>query len=124
MADGGFPRPGESDIEWFDQLLPRRPEVERKPMFGNLAGFAGGTMFLCLFGDRVAVRLDEEGRAELLAEAGATRFEPMPGRPMKEYVVLPAAWRDDPDRARRWVERSADYAVTVPPKEKRPRRPR
>ena len=117
MADSGFPRPGESDIAWFDELLPQRPEVERKPMFGNLAGFAGGTMFLCLFGDDVAVRLDEAGRAELLAEEGAAPFEPMPGRPMKEYVVLPAAWRDEPERARRWVERSADYAVTIPPKQ-------
>jgi TfoX/Sxy family transcriptional regulator of competence genes len=119
VEKGSFPRPGAGDVEWFDSLVPDRPEVTRKRMFGGLAAFAGDAMFLCLFGDRVAVRLDEPERAALLAEPDAEVFEPMPGRPMKEYVVLPSQWRDEPDRAREWVERSADYAGTLPPKRRR-----
>jgi len=117
---GSFPKPTERDVEWFDALLPDRPDVRRKPMFGNLAGFVGDAMFLCLLGDRVAVRLDEPGRTELLTEDGAVPFVPMPGRPMKEYVVLPPAWRDEPDQAAAWVERSVAYAATLPPKPPKP----
>lgn len=122
MEKGSFPRPDEADVAWFDSLLPDQPGVRRKPMFGNLAGFAGDAMFLCLFGERVAVRLDEAARAELLAEPGAEPFEPMPGRPMREYVVLPEAWRDDPERARAWVARSVEYAAALPPKPAKGRR--
>jgi len=116
MEKGSFPKPTGDDVAWFDALLPDRPGVSRRAMFGNVAGFAGDAMFLCLFGDRVAVRLDGPGRAELLAQPGAEPFEPMPGRAMTEYVVLPQAWRDDPAQAREWVERSAAYAATIPPR--------
>jgi TfoX/Sxy family transcriptional regulator of competence genes len=121
MDKGGFPKATGDDISWFDTLLPDRPGVTRKAMFGNVAGFAGDAMFLCLLGDRIAVRLDDAARAELLAHAGAEPFEPMPGRAMKEYVMLPPAWRDDPARAREWVERSAAYAATIPPKKPKKR---
>jgi TfoX/Sxy family transcriptional regulator of competence genes len=122
VEKGSFPRPAPGDVEWFDALLPDHPDVRRKPMFGNLAGFVGDAMFLCLLGDRVAVRLDEQGRDELLVEDGAEPFVPMPGRPMKEYVVLPPAWRDQPERAAPWVERSVAYAATLPPKPAKPKK--
>jgi TfoX/Sxy family transcriptional regulator of competence genes len=116
MEKGSFPKPTEDDVAWFDSLLPDRPDVWRKPMFGNLAGFANDAMFFCLLGDRIAVRLDEQSREELVAEPGAEAFAPMNGRVMKEYAVLPPAWRDEPETARAWVERAADYAATLPPK--------
>lgn len=110
-------KPTEDDKAWFDRLLPEHPDVTRRPMFGNVAGFANGNMFLCLFGQVVAVRLDEAGRAELLAEDGAEVFDPMGGRPMKEYVLLPPKWRDDDERSAAWVQRSLDYTLTLPPKQ-------
>ena len=109
-----FPKPSDADKAWFEALLPEAPGVLMRPMFGNYAGFANGNMFLCLFGDEVAVRLDEEGRAELLALPGSRPFEPMPGRPMKEYVVLPDVWRESPALAEAWVDRSFDYADVMP----------
>lgn len=117
MEKGQFAKPTDADKAWFESLLPDHPEVSRKPMFGNLAGFAAGNMFLALFGSTVAVRLDEASRQELLAEDGAVSFEPMPGRAMKEYVTLPNHWRKaDLDQAQRWVDRSLAYALTLPPK--------
>jgi len=116
MKPGAVPRPTPEDLEAFDALLPEHPEVTRKPMFGNVAGFAAGQMFLCLFGDRIAVRLDEAARQELLTEDGAEPFMAGPGRPMKEYVVLPPAWRGDPARSAEWVQRSLSYALSLPPK--------
>jgi TfoX/Sxy family transcriptional regulator of competence genes len=115
-----FPKPTEDDVAWFDELLPDRPDVRRKPMFGQMAGFANDSMFLCLFGDRIAVRLDEKSREELLRIPETGPFAPMGERVMKEYVVLPPSWRDTPEAAREWVERSADYAATLPAKAKKP----
>jgi TfoX/Sxy family transcriptional regulator of competence genes len=112
------PKPDEASKDWFRSLVPDDPNVQVRPMFGNLAAFVNGNMYLALFGAAVAVRLPEEARAELLAEKGSAAFEPMPGRPMKEYVVLPAAWRSQPTKARAWAERSFAWAATLPPKTK------
>lgn len=81
-----------------------------------------GNRFLCLFGDLVAVRLPEEAREELTGLGGAA-FEPMPGRPMKEYVVLPARWQGSADAEDR-VRRSLDHVRVMPPKAPKPRKAR
>ena len=60
-------------------------------MFGNVAGFVNGHMFSCLFSDDFCVRLPEAERAEPLSVDGTSVLVPMPGRPMKEYVVVPPA---------------------------------
>jgi TfoX/Sxy family transcriptional regulator of competence genes len=113
-----MPRPDDASKEWFRTLVPEAPNVLVRPMFGNLAAFVNGNMFLALFGDRVAVRLGEADRAALLAKKGAEPFEPMPGRPMAEYVLLPKAWRRQPKEAGTWVERSLAYASALPSKKK------
>lgn len=59
-------------------------------MFGHPCAFVSVQMFMGVFGNAVFVRLPEDLRGELLAEEGAGPFEPMAGRPMKEYVTLPA----------------------------------
>jgi TfoX/Sxy family transcriptional regulator of competence genes len=108
----------EAGKAWFDELLPADDDVTRRPMFGNLAGFVNGNMFLCLFGDAIAVRLDEAGQQELLGSGGRP-FEPMAGRPMKEYVVLPDAFREDLAESMSWVARSLEHTRAMPPKQKK-----
>ncbi len=78
----------------FDGLVPDAPGVEVRPMFGQRAAWVNGNMFMGTFEDRLVVRLPDDGRAELAA-AGGERFEPM-GRPMREYMMLPAAMHADP----------------------------
>jgi TfoX/Sxy family transcriptional regulator of competence genes len=117
-----MPTAGDDDIAWFDELLPDEAGVTRRPMFGNLGGFVDGQMFIALLGDRIAVRLDPVGCDELLAVDGTGPFEPMPGRPLAEYVALPRAWRDDPVAAAPWVERSLAYALSLRSEAERGRR--
>lgn len=119
MDASSFGKPTDEDKAWFRRLLPEHPDVVSRAMFGNLGGFVRGNMFMCLFGDAVAVRLAEPARAELLAEPGARPFEPVEGRPMKEYVLLPPAWRTpsaDDQRTLGWVERALDHGLSLPPK--------
>jgi hypothetical protein len=100
-----MPRPDDSSRQFFRDVLPDDPLVQSRPMFGNVAAFVNGNMFSGLFGDRVFVRLPPDARAELLAVDDASPFEPMPGRPMAEYVVLPGAWRGEPETARQITAR-------------------
>jgi hypothetical protein len=51
-----IPKPSEADKERFHRLVPADPRVETKPMFGNLAAFVNGNMFMGLFGADVGVK--------------------------------------------------------------------
>ena len=117
-----MPKPDDQTKELFRAVLPQDPRVQTRPMFGNLAGFVSGNMFTGLFGSQVFVRLPDDGRAALLREPGAHLLEPMVGRPMREYVVLPEAWQAQPERLRPWLERALAWTATLPGKvSKRPK---
>jgi TfoX/Sxy family transcriptional regulator of competence genes len=111
-----MPKPTEETKDFFVSVVPDHPAVKIRPMFGQLSAFVNGNMFMGIFGEDVLVRLPEEDRKEVLG-AGGRVFEPMLGRPMREYVMLPGAWRDEPDRVREWAARSLDHAEELPPKE-------
>jgi len=55
-----------SEATTTQSWLPEDPRVQVRPMFGNLAGFSNGNMFIGLFGSAVFVRLGEDDRTELL----------------------------------------------------------
>jgi TfoX/Sxy family transcriptional regulator of competence genes len=116
VAGSKMPKPTEETKDFFASVVPDHPAVKIRPMFGQLAAFVNGNMFMGIFGDDVFVRLPEDDR-EALASAGGGPFEPMAGRPMREYVVLPGAWRDEPDRVREWAARSLDHVDELPPKQ-------
>jgi TfoX/Sxy family transcriptional regulator of competence genes len=116
-----IPRPDEESKAFFESVVPDHPAVTLRPMFGNLAAFVNGNLFMGLYGPDVFVRLPEDERAAVNGQGGAP-FSPMPGRPMKEYVVLPEAWRGEPDRVREWAGRSLDWAEELPAKQPRPKR--
>jgi len=103
----------------FDAALPDDPRVERRQMFGYPCAFASGQLFAGLHQDGLMVRLGEVDRAKLLAIAGAHPFEPMQGRPMREYVVVPPALYGARSALRRWIGCALEYAASLPPKPRR-----
>jgi hypothetical protein len=68
-----------------------------------------------LFADHWVVRLPD-AEIEPARKAGASSFEPMPGKPMKAFVVIPSADVGDDAAIRRWVERGLAHAASMPPK--------
>jgi len=106
-------------VALFNAVLPVDHEhrIEPRKMFGYPSCFIGGHMFMGLFADKMMLRLSAEDREELIAKGG-TIFEPMPGRPMKEYVTVPTSVLESQTALRDWVHRSLTYGSSLPPKEK------
>ena len=105
-------------IAAFGRAAPKDPRAHKKTMFGYPALFVNGNMFAGTYQDKVVVRLPPEQRAELLERKDAAPFEPMPGRPMKEYVVVPQQIVGRSATLTSWIERAFRYASTLPPKAK------
>lgn len=104
-------------IDLFARVMPGPPATQRK-VFGYPAGFVNGNMFMGLFADEIILRLPEDLREEMIGVHGAKIFEPMPGRPMKEYVALPRSIRNDRKELAAWVSRALEYGESLKPKSK------
>jgi hypothetical protein len=99
----------------FGELALLAGDADRKMMFGYPVCVLRGNMFMGLHGDSLILRLAEADKAEFLRRYAAGLFEPMPGRPMKEYVVVPPSLAYD-EGVGEWVRRSRAYAETLPAK--------
>ena len=95
---------------------------ERRMMFGSPAYFVNGNMFSGVHQRSMILRLSADDRVSLAEEYDeAGPFEPMEGRPMKEYMVLPEAVYRDAEVLGEWLSRGRDYTASLPPKEKKPK---
>lgn len=91
---------------------------QAKRMFGCPAYFVNGNMFTGVHGDSLFVRLGEPERSEALSASDEVSvFAPVPGRQMKEYVVLPDSVCRDDGLLRTWLRRSYAYASSLPAKQ-------
>jgi TfoX/Sxy family transcriptional regulator of competence genes len=111
-----MPKPAPRALERFEALLPDHPEVSHRLVFGHPAAFVRGNMFFGVFGEALFVRLSESDRDELRRVPGARPFEPMPGRAMSGYMVLPEPLLSDSATAEEWVGRSLRWTASLPPK--------
>lgn len=100
----------------FDAVTANVPGLARKKMFGESAGFVNGNMVTGLHAGRWFVRLSASDTAEALALDGAGAFEPMPGRPMSGYTVLPPSLVADDAAISEWVDRAIAFGRTLKPK--------
>jgi TfoX/Sxy family transcriptional regulator of competence genes len=112
-----IPRASDASKTFFRSTLPKDPRITVRPVFGNESAFVNGNMFYGLFGDDLFVRLPDKDSQEILAKGGAM-LEPMKGRPMKEYVILPRAWWKQPETIMKWIEKSLDWTAKMPEKKK------
>ena len=82
-------------------------------MFGYPCAFANGQLFIGLHQDNMVLRLPEEDRAKFLTKYKTTIFSPMPGREMKEYVVVPPKLFSKKTELEPWIEKSLEYVMTL-----------
>jgi TfoX/Sxy family transcriptional regulator of competence genes len=112
----------QSLVDLFEKSVPSGTSISRRKMFGYPAAFANGNLFIGLHQNDFIIRLSEKDRARFSAEFGERLFEPVPGRPMREYVRLPEELLADPRRRASWINLSLRYAESIEPKAKVPKR--
>jgi hypothetical protein len=102
----------------FNVVVDRHaaPDITRRQMFGYPCAWIGGNMLTGLFAEDWWVRVSEPDREALLALPGAHAFEPMPGRAMGRYVVLPADVAASDEAVERWLARAIEFTRSMPPK--------
>jgi len=100
-------------------------DCEKRKMFGCPAYFINNNMFAGVHQDTILLRLSEQDRAEIQALYDeVVPFEPFEGRPMREYVGLPEPLASDSGLFAPWVKRSYEWVATLPPKEKKKKKPK
>ena len=104
-------------IAAFEKAKPADPAIVSRPMFGYPALFLKGNMFAGTYQDKIVVRFGED--RTIAGAKTAKSFEPMPGRPMKEYVVVPEAVVKSPAKLRLWIDHAHEYAKELPAKKPR-----
>jgi TfoX/Sxy family transcriptional regulator of competence genes len=98
----------------FEKARPTTPDVQARPMFGYPSVFVNGNHFAGTFRDTIVVRVGAD--PSFPGAKAAAPFEPMPGRVMSGYVVVPNAITKSPAKLRGWIAHAYDYAKTLPPK--------
>jgi TfoX/Sxy family transcriptional regulator of competence genes len=111
-----IPKASLGTVKRFEELVPAIDGVTVRKMFGQPAAFLNGNLFFGVFGEKLFVRLSEQDCVVAKSTHRFTAFEPMPGRAMREYVVLPHSVLGDLPRSREWVARSVDFASALPKK--------
>src|SRR3972149_3739685 len=94
-------------VALFERIRP--PEgggLQHRQMFGYPCCFVNDNLFMGLHQEDLMLRLSERDQEEFLRLPGARAFEPMPGRPMREYVTVPHKMLDEGVELRSWIQRS------------------
>ena len=110
----------ESAADIFRDLAGEVRGLSFKPMFGWTCTFYEGKMQGGYRGAHIMLRLSEVDRAAFLRLPNAKIFNPKGDRPMREYVSVPTEIVHSEDFTG-WFEKSLQYVVGLPPKEKRAR---
>ena len=104
-----------SEFEHLANLLALRPGVSKSKMFGMPSIKVNGKAFAGLSGDSMMFKMADASQAgrsgdlsRALALEGAKLFDPMGGRPMKEWAAVPSS------QAELWqelAEAALDYVL-------------
>ena len=87
---GNTPSASPALLQAFAQTMATLPMAQTKTVFGSPAAFANGHMFAGIQNESFFLRLPDAERESFMQTVSADQWEPMPGRPMREYVVVPA----------------------------------
>ena len=91
----------------IDDLILDLEGVLKKKTFGMDGYAVGRRVFGGWWEGRLVLKLPTKARDKVMALDGASLFDPMGGRPMKEWVVLPQL---DSEAALAFAREARDYA--------------
>ncbi|MEI7905163.1 MAG: TfoX/Sxy family protein [Candidatus Firestonebacteria bacterium] len=94
--------------------------AEPKKMFGYPVYFVNGNMLIGSFGKSLFLRISPEEQKEVFRKYEDTaNFSPMPGRIMKEYIVIPETIYKNNKKFSVLLSQSLAYTASLPPKAKK-----
>lgn len=80
---------------FFTELTKEIPDVKPGKMFGALCmKTPNGKSAAMFWKDNIVVKLQGDSLKEALSLDGTNLFEPMEGKPMKEWVQIPFHYKD------------------------------
>ena len=95
-------------------------ECQKRMMFGYPAYFIKGNMFIAAHQDNLILRVSKDVKEDLKKRnRGLSDFEPMPGRTMKEYLVIPEDIYRNDEQFSKLLELSLEFVSSLPPKIKK-----
>jgi len=105
-------------VALFESTMEAFPDVDLRKVFGYPCGFVHGHMTVGLHADAFFVRLSVEDQEILLKKPGGGYLEPMPGRPMRDYVLVPKSIREKKAELKKWISKAILHSRSLPPKKK------
>jgi hypothetical protein len=105
-----MPTAGPKTVERFESLAEtfEARGAKRSKMFGMPVLKAGDKVFAGTYGDAMTFKLGPDDLSKAKTQSGVEAFEPMKGRAMKEWVLVPLAharrWQDLAERAFAYVK--------------------
>ena len=123
MTSRSMPSTDQGLVDRIDGLMSALP-VRRRKMFGTSSWFleSNDQMFSGVWGDGLMLRVGEDETNRLVRSGEAVAFDPMGGRPMKEYVLVDAGSIAEDDSLTSWLNRGAQFTATLPTKQKKTKR--
>ncbi len=110
-------KPSQDLIDLLEMVLSPYDHTKRK-MFGSPSYFINNNMFAGVHEDVIFLRLSEEDReALLLDDSDACHFDPLEGRPMREYMVITENIYRDVNQLEKWISKSIKFVSSLPPKQ-------
>lgn len=108
-------KPSQDLIDLLEMVLSPYTHTKRK-MFGSPSYFVNNNMFAGVHEDVIFLRLSEKAREELLLEdSNAEHFDPLEGRPMREYMVITEDIYRDVNHLEKWISKSIKYTSSLQP---------
>jgi len=99
---------------YFYQLTGEIQGIEAGKMFGaQCIKTPNGKAAAMFWHDNLIVKLTGEARDEAMSLDGTKFFDPMDGRPMKEWIVVPFGYRD---KWKELTELAVVYVRDIPAK--------
>lgn len=99
-------------------LSAGKPHLEEKRMFGGVCFLLNGHMGCGIVGDRLMLRLGEEGASRALDEPHVVPMD-FTGKPLKSMVYVEPEGIRTAAGLGKWVRRAAAFAASQPPKVKK-----
>ena|SRR5208282_5607280 len=105
------------------RVLCSLSNARKSPCSGYPAYFINKNMFAGLFQDKLFLRLSPEQLTTLTKTFPTlSNLEPMPGRPMKDYHVIPEKLYTDATRMGKVIQEAAAFCRSLPEKTKKPKK--